>query len=38
VDGHVSFVKYGADYPVKKATYGTGTNFSQDLTFGTTDS
>lgn len=36
-DGHVQFVKYGTEYPVRNATSGTGTNFSNDLTFGHTD-
>lgn len=37
MDGHVSFVKYGDEYPVRNATSGTGTNFANDLTFGHTD-
>jgi len=36
-DGHVQFVKYKDAYPVRNATSGTGTNFSNDLTFGHTD-
>lgn len=36
-DGHVQFVKYKDEYPVRNAVSGTGTNFSNDLTFGHTD-
>lgn len=37
LDGHVQFVKYKSEYPVRNATSGTGQNFSNDLTFGHTD-
>ncbi len=37
MDGHVKFVKYGTEYPVRNATSGTGTNFSNDITWGHTD-
>lgn len=37
MDGHVEFVKYKDKYPVRNATTGTGTNFADNLAFGTGD-